>query len=287
MTAPENGTADRERARRMYAPLELLHISIYFAPEPQLAYRELGMKGMGGYFASRSAAMGAVPAEVVTAAFYVFAPAVVERAIPAAWGLASPAQFLSARLAALDGCWRRVLGDELLGSPEVAEAAALARDACSALRPEGRALYAGHASLPWPVEPHLQLWHAATLLREHRGDGHVAALVHAPLDAAESVVSYSAVSGTRDFLRATRGWSDEQWAAAEARLRGRGLLEADGSLTAQGAALRRHVEQQTDTAAAAPWRHLGDDGCARLLELLDPLVAGLRAADAVPPGLAG
>lgn len=269
----------------MYKPLEALHVSVYFAPEPAAGYAELGMKGMGGYFASRSAPMGAVPAEVVTATFYVFSPDAIGRAIPAAWSLASPERYVAARFAGLDACWRRVLGDAVVESSEVAEAAALVREACTVLRPEGHPLYAGHAALPWPQEPHLQLWHATSLLREHRGDGHVAALVHAQLDALEAVITYSLAGGDRNFLKATRGWSDEEWAATEERLRSRGLLTAEGELTVSGQQLRRHIEDQTDAAAVAPWRALGDDACDRLRDLVAPLVAELRNGGLLPPGV--
>ena len=271
---------------RCTAPLEALHVSVYFAPEPAAAYAALGMKGMGGYFASRSAPMGAVPAEVVTATFYVFSPGGHRPGRSPQRGRSpSPERYVEARFTGLDACWRRGLGDAIVESSGVAEAAELAREATTVLRLEGHPLYAGHAALPWPNEPHLQLWHAASLLREHRGDGHVAALVHADLDALESVVTYSLAGGHRAFLKATRGWSDEQWAATEERLRDRGLLDTEAQLTEAGRSLRRAVEEQTDAAAVAPWRHLGDDACDRLRTLVAPLVTGLREGGLLPPGV--
>jgi hypothetical protein len=121
-----------------------------------------------GYFAGRAAPMGAVTADVVIATFYNFQPELVRSCIPAAWTFAAPATILEYRLPAVDAALRRALGDAILAGPEVAEAASLARTAASAARPEGRALFAGHLSLPWPDEPHLELWHALTLLRAPR-----------------------------------------------------------------------------------------------------------------------
>ncbi len=130
---------------------------------------------MSGYFPSRAAAMGPVGAEVVKATFFNFDPGFVERSMDGAWDTASPAQLLTARLAAADRMIRRLAAAtiaDLAPAADIARAAALV--ACE--RPEGRALFAGHAQLPWPDEPHLVLWHAQTLLREFRGDGHIAAL---------------------------------------------------------------------------------------------------------------
>ena len=181
-----------------------------------------------GYFASRSAPMGAVPGEVVIATFFNFAPEEVLRCIPAAWSIASPADLLAARLAGIDATLRRILGDEV-DSAAVAEAADLARIAAGACTPEGRPLYAGHASLPWPDEPHLVLWHALSLLREHRGDGHIAAMVVEGVDGCEALVIHGATGEVpAEILKSSRVRSDEDWSAAEARLRDRGWLDDDG-----------------------------------------------------------
>ena len=163
-------------ARKTWRTLEPLHGLIYFAPEATEEYAAIGLvPEVGGYFASRAAPMGAVPAAVVIATFYNFRPEVVRREIPRAWEIASPAQILTARFRAADRALRRILGDAADG-PDVAEAAVLARRAALAVvdHPEGRALFGGHASLEWPDDPLLVLWHAQSLLREFRGDGHVA-----------------------------------------------------------------------------------------------------------------
>jgi hypothetical protein len=270
-------------ARRMWQALETLHMTVYFAPEPRDAFRRAGLRGgWMGYFASRSAAMGPVPAEVVMATFYNFHPRMVRRAIPDAWGFAPPERVLAARYEGADAALRRLLGPWVEGA-EVAQAAALARQAMEGRDPSGRPLFAAHAALPWPTEPHLALWHGATLYREFRGDGHVACLTVDGIDGCEAhVLAAGAGQLPGSVLREYRGWSDEEWAAAVERLRARGWVEADGSLTAAGRAARDAREGRTDDLATAPWDHLGPDACARLLALLDRPVRLVVEAGGIP-----
>jgi hypothetical protein len=260
-------------ARQMWRALETLHMTVYWAPEAHAAYRQAGLRGgWMGYFASRSAAMGPVPAEVVMATFYNFHPRMVRRAIPDAWGFAPPEAVLAARFEGIDAALRRLLGD-WADTPEAAEAAALARQAMEGRDPAGRPLFAAHAALPWPEAPHLGLWHAATLYREFRGDGHVACLLAERIDGLEAhVLAAGAGQLPGSVLREYRGWSEEEWDAAAGRLRDRGWVAEDGSLTNAGRAARETRERRTDDLAMAPWHHLGPDGCARLLALLDPPV---------------
>jgi hypothetical protein len=271
-------------AARVHRALDGLHAMIYFAPEAEDELTGVGLRpGRMCYFASRSAPMGPVSAGVTTATFYNFSPALVARSIPRAWTLASIEDILAARLRAVDRALRRMLGEGAVDSAEVAEAAQLARTAATGLQPEGRPLYAAHADLPWPEEPHLALWHAITLLREHRGDGHVASLLVAGVSGLDSLITHTATGRgfTPAAAKATRGWSEEQWAAAEDDLRGRGLL--DGSaLTAAGEDLRTTVERDTDRRAAEPWLQLGADRTARLGELGKSLTRTVLAAGAFP-----
>jgi hypothetical protein len=259
-------------ARQMWRTLEPYHGLVYFTPRAAEAYAELGIEGRAGYFASRAAALGPVPADVVVATFYNFDPRLVHAAIPAAWRAASPGALVEARRAAADAALRQVLGDEVIASDDMVAAAEAARRAAGACTPEGRPLYAAHAALPWPGEPHLVLWHAVTLLREFRGDGHVAALVGEGIDACESLVTHGAADSlvTLDGLRLTRGWSDAAWDAARARLRARGWLDDGDALTPEGAAVRARLERLTDERAMAPWRALGEDDCARLRRTVRP-----------------
>lgn len=271
-----------EIARRMWVVLEPIHALIYFAPEARETYAAAGLKGYWmGYFASRAAALGAVAAPVVTATFYNFTPRMVERAIPDAWSFSTPERVLAARLEAADRALRRLL-DVQVASPAVAEAADLARTAVEGCAASGRPLYAAHRALPWPQEPHLALWHAATLLREFRGDGHVAALLVAGIDGCEAHVTVAASGrAPRATLQPNRGWSDEEWDAAASRLVARGWLAEDGSLRPAGEAERAAVEDHTDRLALPPWERLGADASARLHELARPLALRIVAAGGI------
>ncbi|HEY3687405.1 MAG TPA: hypothetical protein VGL93_30490 [Streptosporangiaceae bacterium] len=274
------GATGPETARKTWATLEPLHAMIYFSPEATAAYAELGLTGASGYFASRSAALGAVPAEVVVATFFNFNPALVRTAVPAAWDVTDPATVLAARTRAADATLRRAAGG-LLDTPDVARAARLARTAAEAARDDlaGRPLFAAHARLPWPDEPHLVLWHAQTLLREYRGDAHIAALVAAGLSGIEAFVTHEATGDPMPkALRASRGWPEDRWRAAADGLRERGWL-ADGPdpvLSDDGTRWRAEVERVTDERAAAPYAALGADACAELRALARPLARAVR-----------
>jgi hypothetical protein len=267
----------------MWRLLEPYHALIYFAPEARELYDRAGLKGgWMGYFASRSAAMGPVPAGVVVATFYNFHPRMVQRAIPDAWRFSTPERVLHARYEAADRALRRLLGSAL-GDGAVAEAAGLARRAASACDPAGRPLHAAHAELPWPDEPHLQLWHAATILREHRGDGHVATLVAEGVDGCQAHVMLVATGrSTSDVQKQYRGWSDDEWADAADRLRGRGLVDGAGAFTTDGKRVRDHIEDRTDELALDPYATLGDDGVARLEAALEHVIAVLVDGASVP-----
>jgi hypothetical protein len=215
------------RARRLWRAVEPVHAVTYFAPESQQACTELGTRGFWmSYFAQRAAPLGPVPPEVVTALFYNFHPGLVRRAVPAVWAVATPQRYLEVRLASVDAALHRLLGPDVLGSPQVAEAAEIARAAALAAPTAGRALAAANAALSWPEPPHLVLWHAQTVLREHRGDGHVAALLSAGVDPVEALVLFAAdQSMDADWLRTRRGWSVPEWADAVGRLAARGLVD--------------------------------------------------------------
>ncbi len=258
-------------ARKMWRTLEPYHGLIYFVPEGDAAYGRLGLVGRSGYFASRSAPMGAVAAEVVIATFFNFAPDLVHRAMDGVWGRAQPEQVVEARVSAADTALRRLLGDVFLTAPEMEEAAELAHEAALSCTPNGRPLDAGHAALDWPDPAHHRLWHAITLLREFRGDGHVAALVLAGVDGCEALVLHGASGDVRpEVLQSSRAWSDDDWTAAVLRLEARCWLGEDGTLTDDGRAARAAVEARTDEAAMLPWLALGDGRCDRLRELVRP-----------------
>ncbi len=272
-------------SRRCYGTLNPLHSAFYFSPEHEEEFAAIGLeRGSMAYFAGRAAPMGAVGAGVVTAAFYNFNPALVARNIPRAWQLASPGTVLDARLRITDAYLTRLLGADVIASPQMAEAARLALRATEACGRSGRPLYAGNADLPVPEAPHLALWHAITMLREHRGDGHLAALALAELDGLESLVTHTATGKgfTPYFFQATRGWSAQEWSATEERLRDRGLIDKEGELTEHGLELRQAIEEDTDRLGFAPYRHLGADDAERLAELVGPFTQAVLAGNALP-----
>ncbi|MCI0386582.1 hypothetical protein [Streptomyces sp. CNQ085] len=271
--------------RRCHNVVNPLHSALYFAPDLAHELAPYGIEDPSAvYFAGRAAALGRVGPGVVTATFHNFHHTLVARHLPAVWELAAPETVLAARLRAADSMLRRLLGEEAVASKETAEAAELALRAAEGCVRPGRPLYAALADLPVPEAPHLALWHGASLLREHRGDAHVAVLQHAGLDPLEALVSHTA--GGRGmsprWALATRGWSRRDWEEAQERLRGRGLLDGDGELTGAGAALRGELEAETDRLDAAPYEHLGAAGTERLTELCGALTGAALAAGAFP-----
>ena len=259
---------DAVTARKTWRSMEAVHGMIYFTPDALPAYAAVGItKPRAGYFASRVAAMGAVPAEVVIATFYNFHPGLVRHSMENVWTLSSPTAMLTARLNAVDSSLRRAFGDEVLQSVELAEAAGLTQRAAMVAceHPEGRPLFAAHAALPWPVEPHLALWHGQTLLREFRGDGHIAALMLAGLSGLEALISHAASGDVpAAILQATRAWNDEEWQAGVEGLAAKGIVNPDGTFTDAGRTQRQAIEDATDRAALAPYMALGDDAALTL-----------------------
>ncbi|GAA3009099.1 hypothetical protein GCM10010447_43210 [Streptomyces fulvorobeus] len=276
--------------RRCHNALNPVHSTVYFSPD---LGKEMGALGIAdadaAYFAARSAALGAVGAGTVSATFYNFNHELVARHLPAVWSVASPQAVLDARLRAADTTLRRLLGEETIASAGLAEAAQLALRATEGCTRHARPLYAAHADLPVPQEPHLAYWHAATLLREHRGDAHLAALLAAGLDPVEAMVSHTATGKgmAPRWILATRGWRRADWEAAAERLRVRGLLDAEGELTEAGVALRAGLEEATDEMDAAPYEHLGAEGVERLTELGRGYLFAAASAGAFPADLTG
>ena len=275
---------DAGRVRQLWHLLEPLHAVLYYAPE---AFEEAAGLGYAtderwpSYFPFRAAPLGAAGAERVASAFYSFSPRMVAGHIDAAWKTADPEAVLRARERAVDRAYRAIFGDRV-DSPELAGLVALVRRAAEAVETAGRPLAAANAALDWPEAPHLQLWHAATILREHRGDGHIAALMVAGLDPVESLVSFAAIGAASVERFESRGWSPEEWTAARERLTARGLVDADGAATDTGRALRRAVEEDTDRLAAAPWRALTATEVDRLVELLGEFWVAVLSSGLLP-----
>jgi hypothetical protein len=273
-------------SRQCWRATEPVHAQVYFAPEPKEELAALGhdltANPAAGYFVPRAAAFGAVGPGAVVASFFSFAPPVVRLGLRDAWRPATPAQVVEARWRGAERALRRMCGP-LLDEPELAEAVALARRATEGCTPDGRPLYAANADLEWPESLPLQLFHAITLLREHRGDGHVAVLVAEGVSGLEAAVLHVAQGDawTREPLRKRRGWTTEQWDAAVGRLRERGWLDASERFTDEGAAARAHVEARTDALALPPWERLGEDDCRRLRALVRPLSTAVVEAGGI------
>ncbi|RAS62411.1 hypothetical protein C8D87_108232 [Lentzea atacamensis] len=265
--------------RTLWRSLEAVHAMIYFAPEADSRYAAAGLDRAGGYFASRAAALGAAGAEVVISTFYNFNPALVRARIPQAWETVTPERMLEMRLEAADEALKKVLPDDLKEITELArKAAERAREML-----HGRTLFAAHASLPWPEETRLQLWHAQTLLREFRGDGHLAALLRHNITGIEALVLHAAEGEIpAETLRKTRGWSEEQWAETVEDLRKRGLVNDEQLLSEAGRELRQSIEDETDRMNAPAYDVLSEQEKRRYVELAGPLSKAVVEAGMVP-----
>ncbi|WP_214403691.1 SCO6745 family protein [Pseudonocardia lacus] len=285
---PSSSTAPS--ARRLAGAIEPVAGQVYFAPEAHEAYQALGFAGSPrstrgvqapdgpAYFTSRGSVLGQVPGEVVAAAFGVFNPDAVIPSVAHGWSITDAATICAARTRGATAQLVRVLGEQ----PEGAERARdLLQRAVEPLRPEGKALFAGLLSLGLPGDPVGDVWRLADLLREYRGDAHIAAWVSAGFDATEIGLLTEAFWGLplRSYVR-TRAWTPEQLDAAEERLVARGLL-ADGALTELGRAEREAVEVATDRVCAPIVTALGDDLPA-LLDILIPWGKAVRAAAGYP-----
>ena len=267
-------------ARRVFRLVEPIHLVTYFADEPTDALMALGLRNYwDGYFAGRAAPLGRVPAEVVHALFYNFAEGEAARHIPRVWDITTPERALAAREQGSTAALSRILGD-LAEHPVIARAAELVTKAATSAPSEGRAMYAALRALPLPEDPLARLWHAATMLREHRGDGHVAALVAEGIGGTEAHVLHALSEGifpAESFGR-IHHLPGARLAAVMGGLRGRGLLEASGRLSEPGREKKKRIESLTDDLAAPPYDSLATGELDRLIAALEPITAALEAA---------
>jgi hypothetical protein len=265
------------RERHMWSLFEPIHAVTYFAPQARSAFEAAGLRGFWrGYFAGRSAPLGPVGPGPVIAAYFGFAPQMVTRALPDVWTRITPAAALAARLEGAVAALGPAFEDlAVVEASELLRAAALGVD-----RP-GRVLGAANADLPWPEgDPVAVLWHAATVLREQRGDGHVAALLVAGLDGCESLVWRASLvepDSAKAMLQPARGWTDDEWSAAASRLTARGWLGPDGRATETARQAYAQAEAITDRLAGGAWDRLGEKDTERCAELLAPLARRVRS----------
>ncbi|OAN27509.1 SCO6745 family protein [Mycolicibacterium iranicum] len=269
-------------ARRLHDRMEPVHAVTYFTPEARSALAALGYQGFWmGYFAARSAPLGSVTPDVVTAAFYNFAPTRVAKALPAAWEVAPPDAALKARedsaVAALARCG--------VADDEATVVADLVAKAIANLEVGGRVLFAANQALPWPQEPLARLWHAATLLREHRGDGHVAVLIANGVSGRECNVLHAAAGKVpADMIMRSRDYDEAEWNQRLVQLEQRGVLDAAGDLTDAGRDLKADIESRTDAVALPALAALDDSEVEALFQALTPITRKVVAAGDIPAG---
>ena len=285
MTATTDGHGNdevaRSTARRMWGRIEAVHTLHYFAPTVSAAHAGIGLEDRTvAYTASRSAPLGPVGPEQVAAMVYGISPRLIAHALPRAWSVASPTTVLQTSLDALGALLRDILSG---AEDEVARAAELMRELALLHPTVGRPLAAAWSSVPWDDDPAVRLWQASTLIRESRGDGHLACLLDAQVDGVEC---HLMVRGDSDKLRAImgaiRGIAGPEWDAAVGRLHDRGLMTPEGALTEAGTRLRDHIEARTDALAAPPWVAFGDAATAQLEATLEPLVTRILERGILP-----
>ena len=268
-------------ARQLGSAIEPVTAHVYFSPECHANYHALGFAQSSGefngvaapdgpaYFTSRGSVMGQVAPELVAAAFAVFSPAAVVPAVTFGWSITDATTICTARDDGAMGQMRRLLGERPAG---VDRANSILRRAVSVLRPEGRPLYAGLLSLGIPDDPLFAVWRAGDMLREFRGDGHIAALVCEGLSGLEALITHAGAGDvTAKVLASSRAWPEQEWNEGVDGLASRGIVNADGSLTEKGRAQRDRIELRTDELSIAPYSVLGDEKCERVRELARPL----------------
>ena len=266
-------------ARRMYELVEPIGLLPYSADEPNEAMFALGFTNYWDtYFAGRAAPLGLVPAEVVDALFYNFAPGEVARHIPKVWRTTTPAAAIAARQTGCANALRRILGDRV-DSPDFARATDLLIKAATSAALEGRPMYAALRAVPVPDDVVVRMFHAASLLREHRGDGHIVALMSEGVGGLEAhaLLALSMDMPAEKFGR-IHHLPASQLAAVTDGMRRRGLIGDDGWLTAEGRAVKERVEALTDDLAAEPYEALDPRELDELMAALEPIAARLIAA---------
>jgi Helix-turn-helix family len=270
-------------ARLLWRLIEPVHAVSYFAPEPIAEFSRAGYRGFWmGYFAGRAAPLGPVGPELVYALFYNFTFNRVARALPDAWTFAPASVALEARERGATAALRRQLGD-LARDPCVVAAADLLAHAAHAAPLEGRPLFAANRALPEPVEPIARLWHFATLLREHRGDGHIATLLSFGITGRQSHVLQSLAIGMPKTVYVTaRDFSDSEWEDMLAELRSAGYVDAAGKLTDAGRAIKDSIEARTDELAWSAYAGLPPGDLDALADALRPIARAVVRAGDIP-----
>ncbi|MFK0248636.1 hypothetical protein ACIQUM_28415 [Amycolatopsis azurea] len=266
--------------RRLWEAVEPLHAVVYFAPETAAAAKAVGLPSWWmGYFAGRVAPLGPLPEPPATAMLFGFAPRMVARSLPDAWKYAEPAVVLQRRMDAVEAALKRILP---MDAP-FEELAGLLEQAVTGCDYAGRPLAAAWSSVAKPATPIGRIWLAATVLREHRGDGHVLSAIAAGLRGLDTTMTHIGSGAvTREVVQVNRGWSDDDWDESVARLTGQGILDGDLKLTESGIVLRQRIEDDTDRLATGPLDALGEDGAAEVVRMAVPLSRRIFDDGAIP-----
>jgi hypothetical protein len=282
-TPPPRTAADRSPARRLRDAIEPIAMVSVWAIEPQGRYAALGLDFLSGYVYGRAAPLGIAPPQLVVAAFGVFSPGVVESAYETGLSSCSHAEVLAAREQGTVEAFGRLLGP---APSECEQVVAALRHGLDQAEPAGRPLFAGETARDWPADPWGRLWHAATLLREYRGDGHLAACVAAGLDpVAMNLLTELHVGITDRSYTATRGWSEAEIETAVQRLARRGVVDARGAITERGRILRDGIEDATDAAVDGVVTEIGGEigGLDAVIEHCERWATAIVEAGSFPP----
>jgi hypothetical protein len=283
----EMDDATLRKSRSLAAALEPVIGQVFFSPECHAAYAKLGFAPSPGqmglvhlpdgpaYFTSRGSLLGQVRPGVVAAAFGVFKPEVVTAGVTLGWSLTDAPTIFEARWMGAVAQLERVVGP---ADDDVARAAELLERAVEPLPVAGRALFAGLRSW-WddPTDRWTRLFHLGDMLRECRGDAHIAAWSSSGLDGVEIGLLNDPYMGLplRSYVR-TRGWSEEDLAAGVERLREHKWLDGE-ALSDEGLALREDIERVTDLQMMPALEALGDD-LGEVIGLLRPWGVAIREA---------
>lgn len=269
---------DPTTLRTIHVTTNLAHRFVYFVPEAAEEYAALGITGRAGYFTSRAAPMGVVPDEVILATFYNFSERAVRSAqIAEAWAKASPTEIQAARFRAVGRALERV--GVTYTPEEIKEARALIDPVVAGLSLAGKPMAAANAALALPADPLVALWQQITVIREWRGDVHVSLLVAHDIGPCACMVLQVATGRfPLGVTQASRQWNEDEWAESIRELGMRGWVDARGAITAEGTQAREHLEDETDRMCARIWVPIGDEGTARLNEVLGRIHPVFEAA---------
>ena len=284
-TGPQLGddaASDRRFARSLWHQIETIHAVTYFAEESTRASKAAGVPGFWPtYFGFRAAPLGEASAALVAATFFGFSPTMVRRSIPAAWTAVAPHVYLDLRATSAAAALRRLLpaiDDHLAGG----RIGALLDSASDAGGEPGRPLFAANQAVGQRDDPVEQLWQACTTMREHRGDGHNAAVTAAGLSAPEALCLFAVDNHLPlTLFESSRGWTSQQLDEGRLALEKRGLATSSGT-TQLGRQLRSDIEATTDELGAAPFSDLDATGREALLAALTPMAHAIAASRLIP-----